>query len=135
MLRIILGVIAGFFGWVIGWFGSEKALSAIWPEWFGVQQRAFQAAIENDGQFAPDTRFLLTQILCAAIVSVMSGFLAALVAGEAQRAPLILGILLLALGLMKAVLSWRHVPVWYHILFTAILVLMTIMGGKLKTTA
>ncbi|MGE0886602.1 MAG: hypothetical protein AB7P14_23940 [Blastocatellales bacterium] len=135
MLRIILGSIAGFIAWVIVWLGIEKVLSAIWPEWFGAQQRAFQAAIENGGQFAPDTNFLLTQIICAAIVSVMSGFLAVLVAGENQRTPLFLGILLLALGILKAVLSWRYVPIWYHILFTAILILMTIMGGKLKTTA
>ncbi len=135
MLRILLGVIAGFFAWMMVWLGSEKILSAIWPEWFGAQQRAFQAAIENSGQFAPDTRFLLTQIVCAAIVSMMSGILAVLVAGESRRTPLILGILLLALGLLKAVLSWRYVPLWYHILFTAILILMTIIGGKLKTAA
>ncbi len=133
MLRIILGVIAGFITWMIVWVGSEKVLSAIWPEWFGAQQRAFQAAIENGGQFVPDTSFLLTQIICAAIVSVMSGFLAVQVAGESQRTPLILGILLLALGSVKAVMSWRYVPIWYHILFTAILILMAIMGGKLKS--
>ncbi len=135
MLRIILGVIAGFFAWVIVWVGSEKVLSAIWPDWFGAQQRAFQAVIENGGEFTPDTRFLLTQIVCAAIVSGMSGFLSVLVAGESQRAPVILGILLLAMGIMKAVLSWRYVPIWYHILFTAILVVMTILGGKLKIAA
>lgn len=135
MLRIILGAIVGFFAWVIVWVGSEKMLSTIWPEWFGAQQRAFQAAIENGGQFAPDTKFLLTQIVCAAIVSVISGFLAVMVAGENQCTPLILGVLLLALGLLKAVLSWRYVPIWYHIIFMAILILMTIMGGKLKTAA
>ena len=31
MVRIVLGVIAGFFAWVIAWVGSEKILSAIWP--------------------------------------------------------------------------------------------------------
>lgn len=132
MLRIILGVTAGFFAWIIVWVGSEKILSAIWPKWFGVQQRAFQAAIENGGPFAPDTSFLLTQIVCAAIITVMSGFLAALIAGETQRTPLILGILLLAMGLLKAIMSWRYVPIWYHIIFTGILLLMAIAGGKLK---
>lgn len=135
MMRIILGVIAGFFAWVIVWVGSEKVLSAIWPDWFGAHQRAFQAVIENGGEFTPDTRFLLTQIVCAAIVSEMSGFLSVLVAGESQRAPVILGILLLAMGIMKAVLSWRYVPIWYHILFTAVLVVMTILGGKQKIAA
>jgi hypothetical protein len=42
MLRIVLGVIAGFIAWLIGWVGSEKILSAIWPEGFGAHQRAFE---------------------------------------------------------------------------------------------
>ena len=85
MVRIVLGVIAGFFAWSIVWVGSEKILSAIWPE-FGVHQRAFQAAIENGGQFTADTTMLLTHIVLGSIVSVMSGFLAALIAGENARA-------------------------------------------------
>ena len=135
MLRIVLGVIAGFFTWAIVWVGSEKILSAISPEWFGAQLRAFQAAVENGGPFTPDTTFLLTQIVGASIVSVISGFLAALVAGENRRAPLILGFLLLALGLLKVVMSWPYVPIWYHVIFTALLLPMTILGGKLKTTS
>lgn len=35
MVRVALGVIAGFFSWAIVWVGSEKLLSAISPEWFG----------------------------------------------------------------------------------------------------
>ena len=136
MLRIVLGVIAGFFSWIIVWFGSEKLLSVIWPA-FGVHQRAFQAAIENGpaaSGFAADTRMLLTHIVLGSIVSVMSGFLAALIAGENKRAPLVLGFLLLAFGLLKVVMSWPYVPIWYHVIFTALLIPMTIMGGKLKTT-
>ena len=68
------------------------------------------------------------------MVSVMSGFLAALIAGENNRAPLVLGFLLVALGLVKVVLSWRYVPIWHHVSFTALLIPMTIMGGKLYTT-
>src|SRR5688572_613531 len=135
MVRIVLSVIAGFFAWAIGWFGGERILSVIWPEGFGAQQRAFQAALENGGQFTADTTFLLTHIVLGSIVSVLSGFLAALIAGEKKRAPLVLGLLLLGFGVLKAVLSWPYVPIWYHVLFTALLLPMTLMGGKLKTTA
>ena len=131
MLRIVLGVIAGFLSWVIVWLGSEKTLSAIWPEGFGAHQRAFEAALKNGGQFTADTTMLLTHIVLGAIVSVMSGFLAALIAGENIRAPLVLGFLLVAFGLLKAVMSWRYVPIWYHVIFTALLFPMTIMGAKL----
>ena len=134
MLRIVLGVIAGFFAWMIVWAGSEKILSAIWPEGFGAHQRAFEAAVKNGGQFTADTTMLLTHIVLGSIVSVMAGSLAALIAGENRRAPLVLGFLLLAVGLLKAVMSWPYVPIWYHVIFTALLMPMTIMGGKLKTT-
>lgn len=133
MVRIILSVIAGFFSWAIAWVGSEKILSAIWPA-FGVHQAAFQAAIENGGSFTADPTILLIHIVLGSIVSVMSGFLAAFIAGGNQRAPLVLGFLLLALGVLKAVMSWPYVPIWYHVIFTAILLPMAIVGGKLKTT-
>ncbi|HEX9004464.1 MAG TPA: hypothetical protein VGB07_31405 [Blastocatellia bacterium] len=129
-----MGVIAGFFAWMLAWVGSEKILSAIWPE-FGTHQRAFQAAIENGGPFTADTGVLLTHIVLGSIVSVMSGFLAALIAGKNQRAPVFLGFLLLAVGVLKAVMSWPYVPIWYHLVFTALLLPMAIMGGKLKNTS
>jgi hypothetical protein len=133
MARIVLGVIAGFFGWLIVWFGSETILSAISPEWFGAHQAAFQSAIENDGPFAPDPIILLIHCFLASIVSLLSGFVAAVVAGENIRAPLLLGFLLLAMGLLKAAMSWRIVPVWYHVIFTAILLTMAVLGGKVKS--
>ena len=134
MLRIILGVFVGFFAWAIGWFGSENILSILWPE-FGAHQAAFQAAIENDGQFASDSTFLVVHVVLAAIVSLISGFLSALVAGENKRAPMILGLVLLVFGLLKLVMSWPYVPVWYHVIFTAVLLPMTFAGGKLRNYA
>ena len=130
MVRIALGFIAGFFAWSIVWVGSEKILSAIWPEGFGVHQRAFEEAVKNGGRFTANTTLLLTHIVLASIVSVLAGFLAALIAGENKRAPLVLGFLLLALGLLKAVMSWPYVPIWYHVIFTTLLIPMTILGGK-----
>ena len=134
MLRIVLGIISGFISWMIAWVGSEKILSAIWPEGFGVHQRAFEEAVKNGGQFTADTTMLLTHIVLGSIVSVMAGSLATLIAGENTRAPLVLGFVLLGLGILKAVMSWPYVPIWYHVIFTAILLPMAIMGGKLITT-
>ena len=133
MLRIVLGVISGFFAWLMVWFGSEKIVSAIWPA-FGAHQRAFEAVLKNGpaaSGFTADTTMLLTHIVLGSIVSLMSGSLAALIARENTRAPLVLGFVLLALGILKAVMSWPYVPVWYHVIFTAILLPMAIMGGRL----
>ena len=134
MIRTVLGVIAGFIAWLMVWFGGEKILSAIWPA-FGANQAAFQAAIENGGHFTADSTMLLIHIVLGSIVSLLSGFLAALIAGGNKSAPLVLGFLLLAVGLLKMVMSWPYAPIWYHVIFTAMLLPMTIMGGRLKTTA
>ena len=134
MIRIVLGVVAGFFAWMIVWVGVEKILSTILPEWYGAPQQAFQAAIENGGAFTAETRLLASHIVIVSIVSALSGFLAAMVAGENARAPLALGSVLLIVGLAKAYMSWPYVPLWYHVLFTAILVTMAIAGGRLYST-
>ena len=133
MVRIVLGVIGGFIAWLIAWIGSEKILSAIW-EGFGAHQRAFEEAVKNGGEFTADTTMLITHIVLGSIVSVMSGSVATLIAGENTRAPLVLGFLLLALGVVKMVMSWQYVPLWYHVIFTVLLIPMTIVGGKLIST-
>lgn len=132
MLRIALGAIAGFFGWIVLWVGVEKILSAVLPEWYGAPQLAFQNAVENGAaRFTAETRLLVAHVFIGAIVSAISGYIAALCAGGNRRAPLILGFLLLALGLMKLVMSWPYVPISYHIVFTALLLPMAVVGGKL----
>ena len=133
MLRIVMGVIAGFIGWMILWVGSEKILSAVWPA-FGAHQRAFEEAIKNGGEFTAETSALLTHIALGSIVSLIAGAIAAAVAGENSRAPLVVGVLLLAVGLLKAFMSGSYVPIWYHLIFTAILLPMAIVGGKLLAT-
>lgn len=132
MARIVLAAIAGFCAWSIVWVGSERVLSAMWPEWYGAHQLAFEAAVANGGQFTADTTILLMNIVRGSMTSVMSGLLAALIAGDNKRAPLILGFMLVAFGLLIVVLSWAYVPLWYHVIFTALLIPMAIMGGRLK---
>jgi hypothetical protein len=130
MLRIVLGSIGGFIGWIILWVGIEKGLSAMWPA-FGVHQKAFEDAIKNGGQFTADSTMLLTHIVMGSIVSILAGALAALIAGENSKAPLVAGSLLLLMGIAKAVMSWQYVPIWYHVIFTAMLLPLAIVGGRL----
>ena len=132
MWRIVLGVIAGFIAWLVVWIGSEKILSAIWPV-FGANQKAFEEAVKNGGEYTADTTMLLTHLVLGSVVSVMAGIFAALIARENTSAPLVVGILLLALGLLKGFMSRRYAPIWYHVIFTAILLPMAIIGGKLIT--
>ncbi|MES2315968.1 MAG: hypothetical protein V4631_00610 [Pseudomonadota bacterium] len=135
MVRIILGAVGGFFSWLIMWVGVEMALSAMWPASYGAHQLAFQEAISNGGQFTADSTLLLAHIAIGAIVSVAAGLVAALIARGNKRALLALALLLLAMGVMKAVMSWPYVPIWYHLIFTGMLFPLTIVGGKLRPAA
>ena len=130
MLRLVLGVFAGFIGWLIVWVGVEKTLSTAWPA-FGVHQKAFEDAVKNGGAFTYDNTMLATHIVVGSIIAVAAGYAAALIAGDNSQAPLIVGILLLLLGALKAAMSRQYVPLWYNIIFTLILVPMAILGGKL----
>lgn len=132
MLRMLLSVVAGFFVWAFAWGGVEVILSAIWPDWFGAHQRAFTAAIKSGGQFTADTGILCIQIVLGAAAALLAGFVAAWIAREPKRAPLIVGLLLTAVGVLKAAMSWPFVPVWFHIVFTVLLLPMAVWGGRLK---
>lgn len=129
-MRIIVGVVAGFIAWLFVWLGVEMVLSAIWPAWFGAHQQAFQAAITNGAPFTPDTTIMVIHIVCGGVIAAVSGLIAAHLAGDHVRAPLVMGIVLLAMGLMKAMMSWSLVPIWYHALFTAALLVMPLVGGR-----
>ena len=135
MLKIVLGVIAGFVAWSVLWIGSDQVLIMASPSWYGIHQDNFQLAMENQDPFKPDTTILVMNLVRAAIISIMSGFLAAFIAGENRRTPLILGILLLAFGLMIQVMAWNYLPIWYHVVFLGMLIPFTMLGGKLKTAS
>lgn len=132
MIRIVLAVIAGFLAWSILWVGGEQVLSAVFPDWFGAHQIAFEKATFNKEPFSADTTILLFNVFRGAVVSIISGYLAALIAGENKRSTLTLGIFLLAFGLFIVSMTWSIIPLWYHIIFSAMLIPMTILGGKLK---
>ena len=135
MVRIILGIIVGFVVWTILWLGSEQTLSVLSPGWWGAHQLAFERATVNGEPFTADTTILIINVIRGAVITVISGFVAALIAAENKISSVILGILLLAFGLFVVVMTWTMIPVWYHVLFSAMLIPLTIVGGRMRRTA
>jgi len=133
MIRIILAGIVGFVAWSIMWVGSERVLSIASPSWFGAHQIAFEKATLNKEAYTPDTTILVLNVVRGTIVTIIAGFLTALISRENRRSTLILGILLVAFGLVVVVMTWHIIPLWYHVLFTLMLIPMTIVGGRLKS--
>ncbi|MBX3297775.1 MAG: hypothetical protein KF762_18920 [Acidobacteria bacterium] len=133
MVRIILGVVAGFIAWSILWIGGEEVLRMLSPGWYGAHQLEAEKAMFNRSEFTSDTTILMISLIRSIITSIVSGYLAAVIAGENNRTALILGALLLAFGLMVQIMAWNYMPVWYHAIFLILLIPMTLLGAKLKT--
>ena len=132
MLRIILGVIVGFIVWSIVWVGSDQFLHSLSRNWYGAEKDKIVLAIANNESLNLDAVVVIIDLVRSIIASIMAGFLAAMVAGENRKSTLILGIILLIAGVAVQIHLWKVYPIWFHLIFWALLIPMTILGGKLK---
>ena len=133
MLRIILGVIAGFIVWSIVWVGTDALLSAISPDWFGRIFTEFQNAVNRNEPFTPPVSVSVYLVFQSVLCSLIAGFTAAAIAKENRKSTLALGVLLLATGVFVEAYHWNYFPLWYHVSFLLLLIPATILGGRLKT--
>lgn len=131
MLRIILGIIAGFIAWSVLWVGSDAFFSMIWAEW-GKSSTDFRAAVENQTPYTASMAVLLVLLVKSVIISIISGYLTAMIARENFRSTVGLGILLLIFGVFVQAGHWDYMPLWYHVPFLLLLIPMTVLGGKLR---
>jgi hypothetical protein len=122
MLRIFLGIIVGFVVWSILWVGIDAVLRAVWSGYD-----------ESVKAMTFSTTMLIVPLVLSVFCSIISGFVAALIAKENSTSPLILGILLLIVGIFVQISVWDKIPLWYNLAFWILLIPMTILGGKLKT--
>jgi hypothetical protein len=131
MGRIILGVVAGFIAWSILWVGSDAGFSLISSDW-GKTSAEFQEAVANKTPYTLSSMVLIALLVKSFIVSIISGFITALIARENTKSTFVLGILLLLFGIFVQATHWNYMPLWYHIPFLILLIPMTILGGKLR---
>ena len=123
MLKIILGVVTGFIVWSILWVGVGAILRAVWTSYDeSVKAMTFSSAM------------LSVPLILSAVVSIISGYVTALISKENTKSPLILGILLLIVGVFVQMGVWDKIPFWYHLTFWMLLIPMTLLGGKLKNS-
>ncbi len=120
MARAILAVVVGFVLWSVLWVAAGLAVSAVWPD----------AVDESEGVQA--VLPLATILAISVVISLASGALAARIAPArpTQAAAWLAGVLL-AVGLMVEIAAWDLYPVWYHVLFLALLVPATLAGAAI----
>lgn len=119
--RTIVAVLAGAVVWAVLWNAGTLGAQAAFPD-----------------TLAPDrplthTGFLLAYIAWSVLLSVLAGFVTAAVAGpRATTSVRWLAGVQLALGLGFEISFWSMTPVWYHVVFLALIVPATLYGGALR---
>lgn len=117
--RAILAVVAGAAVWAALWIGGTKAAYAAFP------------SVLPDGQPVTSTAALLGLILYSLPLSVLAGYVTASIARD-NPMPVVWGlaVLQLILGIIAETSAWNTAPVWYHLVFLALVMPATLFGGR-----
>lgn len=120
MGRAIGAVLAGAVVWAVLWIGGNATLAAALPDVVVAGERLDHVGV------------LLFLIVYSSALSLLAGFTTAKVRGPSPRTAVwVLAMLQLGLGLFFEISSWDLLPVWYHLIFLALVVPMTVAGGRL----
>jgi len=123
MLKSVAGVVTGFILWSVLWLSYNTGLKKL-------------AILPNDvTQPISDTKALLWLLAGSAVISLAAGYLAATVAqSKSNFVIMALGLLLLAVGLFFQIQYWHLMPLWYHLLFLALLLPLCLVGTRLRSS-
>jgi len=124
MIRAILGTIAGYAVWTVLWLGGNALF-------FGEAAR-----VVGEGQAYTAAGPLVGVIALSIVCSIVAGVTAAKVAGSrAGGAVIAMAALLLLTGIGVQSGVWSLMPVWYHLVFLALIVPVVLAGGRLARPA
>lgn len=118
--RAISAVVAGAAVWAVLWIGGTKAASAAFP------------SVIPDGQPVTSTAALVGLILYSLPLSALAGYVTASIARH-NSMPAVWGlaVLQLVLGIIAETSAWGMAPVWYHLVFLALVIPATLFGGRM----
>jgi hypothetical protein len=117
----ILSVVVGFILWGLLWVGSNQVLLRMMP-----------GSFRADGSTS-NTGILLALLIISILISIITGYLAALIGQQAPvRSIWILSILVLITGILVQAQYWATIPLWFNVLFLVALIPSTLLGGWLR---
>lgn len=124
MGRTIGAVLAGTVLWGVLWNGGNAGLSAAMPDLLPTGEPITNAGV------------LVGLIAYSVVLSALAGFVAAAIKGEpdAMTAVKALAGVNLLIGIVVEVMYWSLMPVWYHLVFLALVVPATLWGGARRAS-
>jgi hypothetical protein len=121
--RITLAVLAGAIVWAVLWNAGTLGAQAALPELLPAKQPITSGTA------------LLGLIVYSVLLSLLAGYTTAAAAGKYPvPAVRILAALQTTLGIIFEVSFWSMTPVWYHLVFLALVMPATLYGGSLRAS-
>src|SRR5689334_21044937 len=119
MWRSILAVLAGIVCWAVLWVGSNAILASLFPAQYQSEKK----------EYVPMLLFLIG---LSFIFSIIAGYLTARLAPRKEMAhTFVFGVLQLAMGIAAELANFKALPLWYHLVFLALLIPGNLFGGML----
>jgi len=119
-MRAVIGVIVGYAAWTAVFLGAGALLAVLYPD--------ERAAFDDGGDYRATVPLLLS-LVSSVVASLAAGFSTAAIAGK-RGAVLVMALLLLATGIGVQASVWSRMPVWYHLVFLALLVPVCLAAGR-----
>lgn len=121
MGRALGGIVAGFLLWTVLWLGFASLMQAGFPD------------IIHPEQPLTHTGVLLGYVGYSVLISILAGFVCAAIRRESpMKTVWVFAFIQLLVGIGFETSYWDMTPVWYHLVFLALLVPATVWGGRLK---
>lgn len=118
--RILLALVSSIAAWALLWNGGTQLASRIWPEHL------------LDVGMITHIGLLIGYIVYSVGLSILAGILTArIVKVGAALAVQLLATIQLAIGIAVQASAWELFPLWYHLVFLALVVPATLVGGGL----
>jgi hypothetical protein len=123
-MRKIASVFAGIVVWFCVATVVNFTLRSVWPD-YGAAEKSMAFTLGMQ----------VARLLLGAFASVCAGFAAAVVAKGSATPIRALAMLLLLLFIPVHYALWDKFPIWYHVVFLASLIPVTLLGAAWKTNS
>jgi hypothetical protein len=120
-MRAAFVVFCGVALWTLLWLGGNAALASLIPH------------VYRDDGTTGHAGVLGVILLLSGLCSLAAGYVvSALARGRWRGHAIALGAALLAIGVLVQSQYWQLLPVWYHVIFLAGLLPVSLLGARLR---
>jgi hypothetical protein len=116
---IVAGLLAFVTVAVVFWFAVHTG----WPAY---------AAVEKQRAFTLDMQ--IARLAVGMLATVAAGAAASCLDHGVKQTVLLTGIVLLLISVVDHIYIWDEYPIWYHLVYLAYLLPLTLLGGHLART-